>query len=125
MLRLVFPASAPIWATRRTKSSFSQLPSQITSENSQRSSLQVSLRSDPIYVFLLRCKVLISVPSFTDANEIRLKQEELSLAAIKQFFLDCDSDYARYDVLVELYSLLTSKRLLYIQHVARADDSLL
>lgn len=44
-----------------------------------------------------------------DANEIRLKQEELSLAAIKQFFLDCDSDYARYDVLVELYSLLTSK----------------
>ena len=42
------------------------------------------------------------------ANEIRLKQEELSLAAIKQFFLDCDGDHARYDVLVELYSLLTS-----------------
>ena len=42
------------------------------------------------------------------ANEIRLKQEELSLAAIKQFFMDCESDYARYDVLVELYSLLTS-----------------
>lgn len=43
-----------------------------------------------------------------DANEIRLKQEELSVAAIKQFFLDCDGDYARYDVLVELYSLMTS-----------------
>lgn len=44
-----------------------------------------------------------------DANEIRLKQEELSVSAIKQFFLDCDSDYARYDVLVELYALLTSE----------------
>lgn len=47
---------------------------------------------------------------FAEANEIRLKQEELSLAAIKQFFMDCDGDHARYDVLVELYSLLTSKR---------------
>lgn len=44
-----------------------------------------------------------------EANEIRLKQEELSLSAIKQFFMDCESDYARYDVLVELYSLLTSE----------------
>lgn len=46
--------------------------------------------------------------TYTAANEIRLKQEELSLAAIKQFFMDCESDYARYDVLVELYALLTS-----------------
>ena len=43
-----------------------------------------------------------------EANEIRLKQEELSLSAIKQFFMDCDGDHARYDVLVELYALLTS-----------------
>lgn len=60
------------------------------------------------------------------ANEIRLKQEELSLDAIKQFFMgappstgrlrvhadasshaDCDNEQHKYEVLVELYNLLT------------------
>ncbi|KAK9900382.1 DEAD-domain-containing protein [Cystobasidium minutum MCA 4210] len=58
-----------------------------------------------------------------DANEIRLKQEELSLAAIKQFFLDCDSDYARYDVLVELYSLLTiGQSIIFVGRRDTADE---
>lgn len=41
------------------------------------------------------------------ANEIRLKQEELSVDLIKQFYMDCKSDEHKYEVLVELYNLLT------------------
>jgi ATP-dependent RNA helicase DDX19/DBP5 len=41
------------------------------------------------------------------ANEIRLKQEELSVEGIKQFYMDCKDENHKYDVLVELYSLLT------------------
>lgn len=41
------------------------------------------------------------------ANEIKLKQEELSVDGIKQFYMDCKDEEAKYDVLVELYSLLT------------------
>jgi ATP-dependent RNA helicase DDX19/DBP5 len=41
------------------------------------------------------------------ANEIKLKQEELSVDGIKQFYMDCADENAKYDVLVELYSLLT------------------
>ncbi|KAL4402435.1 RNA helicase required for poly(A+) mRNA export [Malassezia pachydermatis] len=42
-----------------------------------------------------------------NANEIRLKQEELSVESIKQFYMDCQSEEHKYDVLVELYNLLT------------------
>lgn len=41
------------------------------------------------------------------ANEIRLKTEELSLDGIKQLYMDCKDEQHKYDVLVELYSLLT------------------
>ena len=41
------------------------------------------------------------------ANEIRLKQEELSVDAIKQFYMDCEGEAQKYQVLVDLYSLLT------------------
>lgn len=40
------------------------------------------------------------------ANEIKLKIEELSVDGIKQFYMDCAGQEAKYDVLVELYSLL-------------------
>ena len=42
-----------------------------------------------------------------DANEIRLKPEELSVEGIKQFYMDCESEEVKYDVLLELYNLLT------------------
>lgn len=42
-----------------------------------------------------------------NANEIRLKQEELSVESIKQFYMDCKSEDHKYEVLVELYNLLT------------------
>lgn len=41
------------------------------------------------------------------ANEITLKKQELSLDAIRQLYMDCANEEAKYDVLVELYSLLT------------------
>lgn len=41
------------------------------------------------------------------ANEIRLKQEELNVDAIKQFFMDCDSADDKFRVLLELYNILT------------------
>ncbi|WFD37961.1 RNA helicase [Malassezia japonica] len=41
------------------------------------------------------------------ANEIRLKQEELSVESIKQFYMDCHTEEHKYEVLVELYNLLT------------------
>lgn len=41
------------------------------------------------------------------ANEIRLRQDELNVEGIKQFFMDCNGAEARYDVLVDLYNLLT------------------
>lgn len=41
------------------------------------------------------------------ANEIRLKQEELSVDAIKQFYMDCKNEDHKYEVLVELYNILT------------------
>ena len=41
------------------------------------------------------------------ANEIRLRQEELSVEGIKQFYMDCKDESHKYNVLVELYSLLT------------------
>lgn len=42
-----------------------------------------------------------------NANEIRLKQEELSVESIRQFYMDCRSEEHKYEVLVELYNLLT------------------
>lgn len=42
-----------------------------------------------------------------NANEISLKQEELSVDGIKQFYMDCNSIEHKYEVLCSLYNLLT------------------
>ena len=42
-----------------------------------------------------------------NANEIRLKQEELNVAGIKQLYMDCDNEEHKYAMLNELYGLLT------------------
>lgn len=41
------------------------------------------------------------------ANQMTLKHEDLTVEGIKQIYLDCDSDNAKYDVLVKFYGLLT------------------
>lgn len=43
----------------------------------------------------------------TDANQITLKHEELTVDGIKQLYMDCASEQDKYDVLVKLYGLMT------------------
>ncbi|CCH43922.1 hypothetical protein BN7_3477 [Wickerhamomyces ciferrii] len=42
-----------------------------------------------------------------NANQLTLKQEELNVDAIKQLYMDCDSENHKFEVLNELYGLLT------------------
>lgn len=42
-----------------------------------------------------------------DANQLRLREEELNIAGIRQYYLDCVGNTDKYDVLVNFYGLLT------------------
>ncbi|RCK64448.1 ATP-dependent RNA helicase DBP5 [Candida viswanathii] len=42
-----------------------------------------------------------------NANSIELKQEDLNVDGIKQLYMDCDSEKHKFEVLCELYGLLT------------------
>lgn len=42
-----------------------------------------------------------------NANSLELKQEELNVEGIKQLYMDCDSESHKFEVLCELYGLLT------------------
>lgn len=42
-----------------------------------------------------------------NANSLELKQEELNVAGIKQLTMDCDGEQNKFEVLCELYGLLT------------------
>jgi ATP-dependent RNA helicase DDX19/DBP5 len=41
------------------------------------------------------------------ANQITLKHEELTVDGIKQLYMDCDNEQHKYEILVQLYQLLT------------------
>ncbi|KAF9972008.1 RNA helicase required for poly(A+) mRNA export [Actinomortierella ambigua] len=65
------------------------------------------------------------------ANQITLRREELSVDAIKQFYVDCRepggrrsrNDAKKYDILVGLYSLLTvSQSIIFVRKRDTADD---
>ncbi|KAK9370469.1 P-loop containing nucleoside triphosphate hydrolase protein [Lipomyces kononenkoae] len=58
-----------------------------------------------------------------DANEIRLRTEELNVDAIKQLYMDCDSEEHKYEVLVGLYHLLTvGSSIIFVRTRATADE---
>ncbi|KAK9453278.1 P-loop containing nucleoside triphosphate hydrolase protein [Dipodascopsis uninucleata] len=58
-----------------------------------------------------------------DANEIRLRTEELNVKAIKQLYMDCDSEEHKYEVLVGLYHLLTvGSSIIFVKTRATADE---
>jgi ATP-dependent RNA helicase DDX19/DBP5 len=58
-----------------------------------------------------------------NANQISLKQEELSVEGIKQFYMDCNDEAHKYDVLVALYSLLTiGQSIIFVRTRATADE---
>jgi ATP-dependent RNA helicase DDX19/DBP5 len=42
-----------------------------------------------------------------NADAITLKQDELTVEGIKQFYFDCDNENTKYDVLVRFYGMLT------------------
>jgi ATP-dependent RNA helicase DDX19/DBP5 len=42
-----------------------------------------------------------------NANQITLKHDELTVDGIKQLFIDCDSEEAKYADLVKFYGLLS------------------
>ena len=55
-----------------------------------------------------------------NANKIELKKEELSVEGIKQFYMDCKNAEAKYDILVQLYSLLTVRQSIIFCKVRRS-----
>ena len=42
-----------------------------------------------------------------NANQIKLREQELTVEGISQMYMDCPSEAAKYDVLVKLYGLMT------------------
>lgn len=42
-----------------------------------------------------------------NANEIKLKRDELTVSGIKQMFMDCPDETGKYEILVKLYGLMT------------------
>ncbi|KAL1928837.1 hypothetical protein VTP01DRAFT_2623 [Rhizomucor pusillus] len=58
-----------------------------------------------------------------DANEISLRREELSVDSIKQFYMDCKSEEHKYEVLCNLYDLLTvSQSIIFCRKRDTADE---
>ena len=42
-----------------------------------------------------------------NANQIKLRREDLTVSGIKQMFIDCPADDRKYDILVALYGMMT------------------
>ncbi|KAK9472720.1 P-loop containing nucleoside triphosphate hydrolase protein [Dipodascopsis tothii] len=58
-----------------------------------------------------------------NANELRLKVEELNVDAIKQLYMDCNSEAHKYEVLIQLYHLLTvASSIIFVRSRATADE---
>ncbi|ODV82702.1 hypothetical protein CANARDRAFT_30620 [[Candida] arabinofermentans NRRL YB-2248] len=57
-----------------------------------------------------------------NANSLELKHEELNVDAIKQLYMDCDSEAHKFTVLSELYGLLTiASSIIFVQKKDTAD----
>lgn len=57
-----------------------------------------------------------------NANALELKQEELNVDGIKQLFMDCNSEQHKFEVLCELYGLLTiGSSIVFVSTKATAD----
>lgn len=56
------------------------------------------------------------------ANQIKLKVEELSVEGIKQLYMDCSSEADKYDILNNLYSILTiGQSIIFVRKRETAD----
>jgi ATP-dependent RNA helicase DDX19/DBP5 len=68
-------------------------------------------RSHPVQILLFSATFPDHVRNFAskfapNANKIELQRNELSVDSIKQFYLDCKNEEAKYDILVQLYNVL-------------------
>jgi ATP-dependent RNA helicase DDX19/DBP5 len=52
-----------------------------------------------------------------------LKTEELSVEGIKQFYMDCTSEQQKFEVLVQIYSLLTVGQSIIVVQVCSLSTS--
>lgn len=58
-----------------------------------------------------------------NANEITLEVEKLTVKGIKQMYLDCDSDEAKYNALVKFYGLMTvASSIIFVQRRDTAEE---
>ena len=58
-----------------------------------------------------------------NANSLELKQEELNVDGIKQLYMDCESVEHKFEVLCELYGLLTiGSSIIFVETRATADS---
>ncbi|KAJ7807525.1 P-loop containing nucleoside triphosphate hydrolase protein [Mycena leptocephala] len=69
-------------------------------------------RDHPVQILLFSATFPDHVRSFASksapaSNKIELQKEELSVAGIRQFYMDCKNEENKYDILVRLYALLT------------------
>ncbi|PFH52947.1 hypothetical protein AMATHDRAFT_1680 [Amanita thiersii Skay4041] len=69
-------------------------------------------RNRPFQIILFSATFPDHVRSYADkfapsANKIELQKNELSVDAIRQFYMDCRNEEHKYDILVSLYQLLT------------------
>lgn len=42
-----------------------------------------------------------------NANQMKLKQQDLTVKGISQMYMDCPDEQAKYDILCKLYGLMT------------------
>lgn len=57
-----------------------------------------------------------------NANSLELKQEELNVDGIKQLYMDCDGEQNKFEVLCELYGLLTiGSSIIFVRTKATAE----
>lgn len=58
-----------------------------------------------------------------NANSLELKEEELNVDGIKQLYMDCDSSEHKFEVLCELYGLLTiGSSIIFVETKKTADE---
>ncbi|KAI5952740.1 DBP5 [Candida jiufengensis] len=58
-----------------------------------------------------------------NANSLELKQEELNVDGIKQLYMDCNSEQHKFEVLCELYGLLTiGSSIIFVERKNTADE---
>ncbi|CAK5269750.1 unnamed protein product [Mycena citricolor] len=84
-------------------------------------------RDHPVQIILFSATFPDNVRNFAskfapNSNKIELRREELSVSNIRQFYMDCKDEGHKYDILVQLYNLLTvGQSIIFCQHKATAD----